>query len=221
MSTRANTNTASPSAPAGADVEWNARWIAGDTPWEKGSPHPAIAAFAAATPPGGRILVPGCGSGHDVRAIAAAAPRATVVGLDLAPAAIAAAGAFPKTGMESYVLGDFLACNTVHAQPFDWIIEHTCFCAIPPSRRADYAAAAAGALKPGGHLAAVFFIDPGNPDPTSPPFGCSIDEIDSLFAASFTTIETRTPIPTHPGRENRELWRIMRKFPSGASNAAP
>ena len=36
----------------------------------------------------GDVLVPGCGSGHDVRAIAAASPIAQVVGLDVAPSAL-------------------------------------------------------------------------------------------------------------------------------------
>jgi methyl halide transferase len=211
VSTPANTNTPSRSAPAGADVDWNARWTAGDTPWEKGTPHPAIVTFAAVTPPAGRILVPGCGSGHDVRAIAAGSPSATVIGIDIAPAALAAAKAFPRTGGESYLQGDFLAGAAATLEPFDWIIEHTCFCAIPPSRRADYAAAAMAALRTGGHLAAVFFTDPENEDPTSPPFRCDEPEIDALFGRHFATVATLTGIPTHPGRENREIWRIMRK----------
>jgi SAM-dependent methyltransferase len=51
----------------------------------------------------GRVLVPGCGSGHDVRAIAQK-KTALVVGMDIAPSAIRTASAFPVEVNESYIL---------------------------------------------------------------------------------------------------------------------
>ena len=46
----------------------------------------------------GRILVPGCGLGHDVRAAAAA--ENAVIGFDLAPEAIQRAETWPKSAAE-------------------------------------------------------------------------------------------------------------------------
>lgn len=43
------------------------------------------------------------------------------------------------------------------AGQFDYVIEHTCFCAIDPSLRSAYAQLAAELLAPGGELLAVFF----------------------------------------------------------------
>ena len=54
--------------------------------------------------------------------------------------------------------------NSVPPGSFDVLFEHTCLCAIPPERRADYARAAATALRDGGLLLAVFFTKPENPD---------------------------------------------------------
>jgi SAM-dependent methyltransferase len=206
---------ASRSEHAGAAVDWQSRYLAGDTPWDKDAPHPALLDFLKKTPLTGRVLVPGCGSGHDVRAIASAG-AAEVVGFDIAPAALQAARAFPKGGGEEYVLGDFLAGDAKCLGPFDAIFEHTCFCAIPPNRRSDYVAAAGGALKPGGLLVGVFFLNPDNPAPDSPPFGSDPSEILSAFSRSFELLKTVDDPPTYACRAGREALFIFRRRFAGA-----
>ena len=49
---------------------WQEKYEQGETPWDKGEPSPGLVDFLADHNLNGRILVPGCGSGHDVRAIA-------------------------------------------------------------------------------------------------------------------------------------------------------
>lgn len=210
MNTPENSNTASPSVPAGGGVDWEARYIAGDTPWDKGLAHPALVDWLRAHPLSGKVLVPGCGAGHDVRAIAANSD-AKVVAMDIAPSALARAQAFPPAGSESYVLGDFLAGDAANLGPFDALFEHTCFCAIPPSRREDYVRAAASALRPGGIFFGVFFGNPENPDPDSPPFRCPVDEVERLFATNFEIAGSREEIPTYPERVGREFLRVFRR----------
>src|SRR5258708_5048424 len=139
-------------------TDWEDRYRTGDTPWEKGAPHPALVEFLRREPIRGRCLVPGCGSGHDVRALAATADE--VVGLDVAPSAIHVAKAQPVVGGERYVLGDLFALPPAMRGVFDWVFEHTCFCAIDPTRRADYVSAVADALRPGGGLLATYYMTP-------------------------------------------------------------
>jgi SAM-dependent methyltransferase len=201
---------ASHSEHAGGGVDWNARYIAGNTPWDKGCAHPALVAILKKQPLTGSVLVPGCGAGHDVRAIAGNG-SARVTGIDIAPSALKLARGFPKIGNECYVEGDFLAENAVPAGAFDVIFEHTCFCAIPSGRRADYAKAAASALRDGGVLLAVFFTNPENSDPHSPPFRCDLEEIGALFGKDFEILETSVATPTYPEREGRETFCLLRK----------
>ncbi len=205
-----NSNTASPSVPAGGDVDWESRYVAGDTPWDKGIPHPALRVLLSGLKVGPRILVPGCGTGQDVREIARQT-GAEVVGMDIAPSAIERASRHSPIGREKYVLGDFLAGEAARFGAFDTLFEHTCFCAIPPRRRIDYARAAAASLKPGGLLLGVFFGNPDNPDPLSPPFRCPPDEIDRLFSAYFEKLESPRVFECHAGREGREYLRIFRR----------
>jgi SAM-dependent methyltransferase len=187
------------------ETDWEARYQSKDMPWEKGEPSPGLVDFLAANPtlPRGTVLVPGCGTGHDARAWAAAG--FTVTGSDIAPSAItlcrektAAAGLKAE-----FVLGDFLADKP--EQPFDWVFEHTLFCAIDPSRRADYVRAVRRWLKPGGHYLAVNYLIP---DTDGPPFGTTRDELINSFSKDFTLRKEWVPrsYPNRTGLELMLLW---------------
>src|ERR1700744_2226220 len=82
-------------------TDWEDQYRKGETPWDKGVPSPGLVDFLAVEMVSGRVLVPGCGLGHDVRALAATADE--VVGLDLAASAVAAARSVPSVGGERYV----------------------------------------------------------------------------------------------------------------------
>jgi SAM-dependent methyltransferase len=189
-------------------VDWEARYQAGDTPWEKGAPSPGLVEYLERNPPlEGKVLVPGCGAGHDVRAISRDAN--SVVGLDIAPSAIQSAQAHPRTGNETYRLANLFDLPPELRGEFDWVWEHTCFCAIDPSMRAAYTEAVAAALKPGGHLLAIFYLDPGHAEGEGPPFGVSTAELDAHFGTSFGLVREWLPSKAYPGREGREWMRLL------------
>lgn len=193
-----------------ADRDWESRYQAGDTPWDKGRAHPALVAWLSQNRLTGLILVPGSGAGHDVRALAAD-PMASVVGLDLAPSAKVLAESFPKVGNETFLTGDFLCGFPWTAGSFDAVFEHTCFCAIPPVRRSDYARAVSNSIKPGGLFLAIIYRNPSDRPEPGPPFGCSMEEVDELFGNAFFLVAEQTDLPTFEGRENREVLRLMRR----------
>jgi SAM-dependent methyltransferase len=187
-------------------MDWQAQYEAGVTPWDEGAAHPALLDFMAAEGPfQGRILVPGSGLGHDVRALSTAENQ--VIGLDIAPAAVEKARTFPKTGNEAYIVADLFDLPAEFRSSFDWVVEHTCFCAIDPSMRPGYTAAVAGALKPGGRLFGVFYLDPAVD--RQPPFGVTVSELDRLFSPVFAVMRQWVPGRTFPDRECRERVRIL------------
>jgi hypothetical protein len=63
-------------------------------------------------------------------------------------------------------------------------------------------------------LLAVFFTNPENPAPHSPPFRCDLAEMSSLFIKDFEMLETHTAIPTYSEREGRETLCLLRKKPN-------
>ena len=192
------------------DLEWQRRYEEKDTPWDKGAPSPVLVDFLREHQITGRVLVPGCGRGHDARALAAQ-PDATVIGLDLSTAAVKQARKLVPESMGnlSYVAGDFFHLAEGSAGTFDWIVEHTCFCAIDPQQRNDYVSTAARALRTGGKIFGIFYLDPDNQ--TSPPFPATRDELSTRFDPHFTLLEEWVPKTSYPGREKRELVRILQK----------
>src|SRR5438874_2735037 len=56
------------------NADWEARYVTNDMPWEKGEASPGLVDFLKGHPelPRGTVAVPGCGTGHDVRAWAGA-----------------------------------------------------------------------------------------------------------------------------------------------------
>ena len=199
-------------------TDWEAHYRSGDMPWDKGAAAPPLLEWF--DQPGhrltGEVLVPGCGLGHDVRAIAVHSQARHVYGLDLSAAALEQARRLPPAGSESYIEADLFALPPELRGRFDWVVEHTCFCAIDPVRRADYVQAIAAALKPGGRLLAIFYLEPWvgketRPPEGGPPFGTTTQELDALFAGTFERVEESVPGRAFPGREGRELVRLLRK----------
>jgi hypothetical protein len=196
-------------------TDWEARYQTGDMPWEKGCPAPPLQELLERCGPeiwgSGEVLVPGCGLGHDVRALAA--QGLAVRGVDLAETAVALARAFPAVAAETYELGDFLEPAWREGRHFSAIWEHTCFCAIDPSRRADYAAGAADLLEAGGLLAGVFFLTPYDPgeETAGPPFPTTMDEIESWLSPWFERVDGWVPERAYPGRLGREWTALFRR----------
>jgi SAM-dependent methyltransferase len=201
-------------------TDWEARYRTADTPWDKGASHPALVRWLADHPGHmtGDVLVPGCGLGHDVRAIAAAEPTAHVVGLDVAPAAIAAALRLPCPTGATFRTGDLFARAADLQGRFAWAWEHTCFCAIDLDRRDDYVAAIGRALAPGGHLLGVFYLDPYRGDHRpggGPPHGCTLEELRGRFERDgcFRIVAEEVPRTTYAGREGCERLVLMERLP--------
>jgi methyl halide transferase len=187
--------------------DWEARYQSGDMPWEKGEPSPALVDFLAAHPelPCGTVLVPGCGTGHDARAWAA--KGFSVTGLDLAPSAVRLSKERTEAaGLRAEFLStDFLASSPT--QLFDWIFEHTLFCAIDPSQRDDYVRAALRWLKPNGQMLAVnYMLREGAKEP---PYGVSQEELMERFSPHFELVDGRVPrsLPNRAGLELLLWWR--------------
>ncbi|HEX7261278.1 MAG TPA: methyltransferase domain-containing protein, partial [Luteolibacter sp.] len=154
--------------------DWEDRYQKGDMPWEKGEAAPPLLELldqlAADAWGGGPVVVPGCGLGHDVRALAGRGIPA--VGVDISPTAVTRAREFPRVGGEIYEAGDFLDPAWRDGRMFAAVWEHTCFCAIDPADRGRYAEAVAAVLPEGGLLAGVFYLKPYDPgeEACGPPY---------------------------------------------------
>ena len=191
------------------ETDWEGRYQTGDMPWEKGAPSPGLVDFLSTFPkPSGpeTVAVPGCGTGHDVREWASAGFEAH--GFDVAPSAIRLCIEKTKAaGLVNahYYLADFL--SDTPPIKFDWLFEHTLFCAIEPHQRDDYVKAVLRWLKPGGQFLAVHYLIP---DEDGPPYGTRRDELMRRFAPHFNLLKEWVP-RSYPNRTNLELMLWWRK----------
>lgn len=201
-----------PSAADSASIDWNARHAAGDTPWDMGQPSPPLLAFLneGILPAGRRVLVPGCGRGFEVALLAHAGYAA--VGVDLAPAAIAAARAVvgERAGAELLCLDFFASVEALMERRFDWVFDQTFFCAIPPVFRLDYARVLAAILRPGGE---VWALSMRTDTTEGPPYDSLPEDYINLLSGVGFELVARRPLDaeSHPARRGRETLVRMRR----------
>jgi hypothetical protein len=187
--------------PAGADF-WDVRFREGFTPWDAGGVPAALREFLAREPPGRRVLVPGCGSGYEVRAFGTAGHD--VLAIDFSAAAIEAAHRVLGELGRRVVQGDFFAHPL---GSFDLVYERAFLCALPRVHWPRWAARVAEVVRPGGRLAGFFFW---SDDERGPPFGLKAGELEALLAPAFDRIDDAAvadSIPVFAGRERWQVWR--------------
>jgi SAM-dependent methyltransferase len=193
---------------------WAELYRNGDTGWDQGGPSPGLVDFLkndvgaghAVPLQSGRVLVPGCGHGHDARALAAAG--FDVTGLDVVTKAVEESSRLAEAdGLKNFRFeqADFLNLPSRLRGPYDLIFENTFFCAIDPDHRDRYVETAAGLLKPEGFLLGVFYTI--RPE-TGPPFGATRDELLDRFVHRFKLVLDRVPrsITRREGKELLMLW---------------
>jgi hypothetical protein len=193
-------------------MDWNARYNNDDMPWDKGEGTPVLAELLRILPqyfqPDTNALVPGCGLGHDVAILHEAGIDAT--GLDIAETALRLARkAHPELG-EAWLKNDLFTMSD-KAGAYDLVWEHTCYCAIPPEKRADYADSVFDLLKPNAYFAGVFFTDTGQPPEVGPPFSTTRAEVFENFDRMFHLVWEGKPSQSYPGREDCEWVMVWRK----------
>ena len=178
---------------------WQGRYRAGETGWDLGGPCPVFVELLGSplAPPPGRVAFPGCGAGHDVRLFRERGYDA--VGFDFAtrPEGV------PVVELDVFELG------RRYPGGFDAVVEYTCYCAIDPRRRAEYAAALHDALRPGGVLVALLF--PVERREEGPPFGVDESEITGVLGAGMELVHLETPASSVEPRRGRERLAILRK----------
>ena len=157
-------------------------------------------------------MVPGCGFGHDV-ALISDSTQGRIEGLDIAQEAIdGAATRYPLQNTE-WLRGDLFEWSQRRRGKYDLVWEHTCFSAISPERRADYAAVMHELIPSGGHLLGIFFPNPDHPKDHGPPFHTSAEELHQLFDSGFSLDWFGEPSMTYDSREGvgRELSMLWRR----------
>ena len=184
---------------------WDKRYRANRMPWDLGRIPAALGVYLAASPATGRVLIPGCGSGYEVRAFAEAGWQ--VCAIDFSLAAVERARCVLGNLASCVALGDFFE-HPFEAGSFDLVYERTFLCSLPPERWQAYAARVEDLLAPAGRLVGIFFYGQ-NDEP--PPYPMTPASANALFAG-FQLIEDE-PLPASlPAFVDSERWQVWQKL---------
>ena len=147
-----------------------------------------------------KILIPGAGQAHAAE-YAFNQGFKNVYICDWAPAAlIRIKELIPEFPKEQYLCQDYFTID----EKFDFIIEQTFFCALPPSKRTLYIEKSATFLQPEGILIGLLF---GIQFPKAgPPFGGDEAEYRKLFKSHFRFECLETCTDSIPSRLGNELY---------------
>lgn len=189
---------------------WQRRFESGQMPWDRGDPHPQLAHWLdqRLITPAHRVLVPGCGSGHELLALARAGVPA--LGLDYAPAAVAIAR--QRLADSSAVVAAVEQADVLNWQPeapVQRIYEQTCLCALHPDHWVRYAQQLHDWLAPNGLLLALFMqarrdsADEGLVE--GPPYHCDVNAMRALFPVD----RWEWPAPPYAGVAHAQGWQEL------------
>ncbi len=158
--------------------KWDENYKQGTDGWDLGGPTPIFKRFILSRQliPG-RMIVLGAGRGHDAREFARHGFQVTAV--DFASQAVQEMRRLATPDAPTEILQhDIFTLPESFNDSFDYVLEYTCFCAIDPKRRAEYADLVTRLLKPNGIYIDLAFPLDGRKG--GPPFAVSATEILNL-----------------------------------------
>jgi hypothetical protein len=160
-------------------AKWERDYQRGTAGWDMGTSTPVFQRLLAEGQfQPGRMIVPGAGRGHDAREFARHGFE--VVAVDFAQdAARAMRERMTPESAHQILEQDFFQLPPELDGTFDYVLEYTCYCAIDPGRRAEYAGKVAHFLRRGGiYIALVFPLDEHQ---GGPPFAVNTEKLVAMM----------------------------------------
>ncbi|MBI3418146.1 MAG: methyltransferase domain-containing protein [Verrucomicrobia bacterium] len=182
---------------------WVKRWEVGKIPWDLGGIPPTLVSFLTRTRTPTRVLIPGCGSGYEVRAFHEAGHDVTAIEFS-APAVAHAREVLGPLG-DKVVHGNFFK-HDFAATRYGLIYERGFLCSLPPARWPDYASRMASLLSPSGRLVGLFLY---GQEPEPPPFPLTEETAAGLLGRSFRLLRNESvavSVPVYQGLEHWQEW---------------
>jgi len=186
--------------------KWEADYERKTDGWDLKGPTPVFRSLASSGQfKPGRMIVLGAGRGHDAREFARHGFQVTAVDFASHAADEMRRLADPAAPVD-ILQSDLFALPHELNNSFDYVLEYTCFCAIDPKRRADYADLVTHLLKPDGVYIDLAFPLDGRLG--GPPFAVKESEVMDLFQKrGFKLVSRNKPEESiSPRRHAEELF---------------
>jgi len=190
--------------------KWEADYQRGSDGWDLGGPTPVFKRLASSQRfQPGRMIVLGAGRGHDAREFARHGFDVTAV--DFSEYVVEQMRKLADPAAPIQILQhDIFTLPADLNQSFDYLLEYTCFCAIDPKRRTEYADLVTHLLKPDGIYIDLAF--PLDNRAGGPPYAVTESEIFNLFESrGFKLLSREKPVDSVKPRRHAEELFIFQK----------
>lgn len=187
---------------------WQNQYEANSTGWDRGEVHPALLNWIKLDELSPcRIVVPGCGRGHEVTHMAQRGFDVTAIDYATAPIEFLK-NQLATQGLEASLIAADLFSFEV-STPYDAVYEQTCLCAIDPGLRPRYADLVYQWLRPGGQL---YLLMVQTNSSHGPPFHCNPVEMRDLFShRRWQWQESDVTHYDHPSGQIHELAVVLNR----------
>jgi SAM-dependent methyltransferase len=184
---------------------WVKRWEGGKLPWDLGDIPPSLVSFLTRNRPSPTsVLIPGCGTGYEVRAFHEAGHAVTAI--DFSGPAVAHAREVLGSLGDRVIQGNFFK-HDFGATTYGLVYERGFLCSLPPARWPEYAARMARLVMPGGRLVGLFLY---GHEPEPPPYPMTQEVATGLLGKSFRLINSSDvggqSVAVYQGMERWQEW---------------
>lgn len=189
--------------------DWQKHYDDNDLAWDLGEVSPPLLRlWEEKVFQPGRLMIPGCGQGHEVLFFAERGFQVT--GVDYTSGAVGLLRQSLKNkNLDARVLcQDFFELDESHNAYYDTLLEQTFFCAIHPDQREAYVDTVSRILKPGGLLAGLFYA---TGEEGGPPFNTTEADIRQHFGEEFDIERLEKCTHSIERRQDKEWLTVMRK----------
>lgn len=189
--------------------DWQRHYDENDMGWDLGQVAPPfVRLWEEGKLPLGKVLVPGCGRGHEVLFLAGNGFKVT--GVDYSEGAVTyLKKSLIEQDLEGQILHqDFFSLDDSHDAVYDLVIEQTFFCAISPRQRQSYVQHVARMLKPEGMLVGLFYHTDKE---GGPPYNTTLEDIETHFSGDFKILKIEKSADSAEQRKNKEWLAILKK----------
>ena len=167
---------------------WDKKYSLNESQWDIGSPTPIFMDWFKKNKEIKKILIPGCGKGHDAFFLATLGHD--VYALDFSKQAI---GFMHKSAKKKNININILNNDIFNMRQyygfFDIILEYTFFCAIPPASRKKYIKTIFNLLNNNGKFIGILLPINKKINEGGPPFGVNLPEVLDMFTKYFKIID--------------------------------
>jgi SAM-dependent methyltransferase len=185
---------------------WNKRWEVGKVPWDLGGVPPTLVSFLTRAQAPTRALIPGCGSGYEVRAFHEAGHEVTAI--DFSAPAVAHARELLGPLGDKVIHGNFFK-HDLGESGYGVIYERGFLCSLPPAKWPDYASRMADLLSAGGRLVGLFLY---GQEPEPPPFPLTEETAAGVLGRAFRLLHTESVAESVPVYQGLERWQEWEKI---------